>query len=474
MVQQTIGRYEIRQELGEGGMGTVYLAYDPDLEREVALKVLQPQLFMLDSEYAARFEREVKTITALEHGSIVSLYEYGHDNEWHYFVMRLMRGGSLRDRIEEGPLSLQDANQIVQRVGSALAKAHRKGIVHRDLKPGNILFDEDGAAYLGDFGVVKVEDSIDLKTRTGQTLGTPHYMSPELIDGKQIDSRSDIYALGIVLYEMLTGSKPYDHDSSARVIVMQLTAPLPDVLAENPDLPPQVQAIIYKAMAKDPVDRYNSVDQFTRDLQAVVDAPPVTAAAVPPQQPAAKPVSETIAPPIPATKPDPSAEKQEDKSAISQPSETSAPPVPETKPDTSGEKQEDKSAISQPSETSAPPIPATKPDAAAIDQDDKSAISESSTAKDISQVERLSYGKAILHHLALGRGLFYVESLTSETYRRKYLYVAAFILTFLDFAVWLLYYPGFGFGGFTFLIFLAGFVDTLLLCRQQNKLNFGS
>lgn len=445
MVQQTIGRYEIRQELGEGGMGTVYLAYDPDLEREVALKVLQPQLFMLDSEYAARFEREVKTITALEHGSIVSLYEYGHDNEWYYFVMRLMRGGSLRDRIEEGPLSLQDANQIVQRVGSALAKAHRKGIVHRDLKPGNILFDEDGAAYLGDFGVVKVEDSIDLKTRTGQTLGTPHYMSPELIDGKQIDSRSDIYALGIVLYEMLTGSKPYDHDSSARVIVMQLTAPLPDVLAENPDLPPQVQAIIYKAMAKDPVDRYNSVDQFTRDLQAVVDAPPVTAAAVPPQQPAAKPVSETIAPPIPATKPDPSAEKQEDKSAISQPSETSAPP-----------------------------IPATKPDAAAIDQDDKSAISESSTAKDISQVERLSYGKAILHHLALGRGLFYVESLTSETYRRKYLYVAAFILTFLDFAVWLLYYPGFGFGGFTFLIFLAGFVDTLLLCRQQNKLNFGS
>lgn len=305
MTQQTIGRYEIRDELGEGGMGTVYLAYDPKIEREVALKVLQPQLFMHDPEYATRFEREVKTISTLQHGSIVSLYDYGEDGEWLYFVMPVMRGGSLRDRLERGPLSLEEANKIIQRIGKGLAKAHRQGIIHRDLKPGNILFDEDGEAYLSDFGIVKVDDPVGLKTQTGQSLGTPQYMSPEQLDGKEIDPRSDVYSLGIIIYEMLTGIKPYDHPSSARVIVMQLTYPLPDILADHPEFPPKLQELIKTAMAKEPAKRYASVTQLTAALQNAVDAhkkkPPPPKPVSPPvyeRKPveSSKPISEPVRP----------------------------------------------------------------------------------------------------------------------------------------------------------------------------------
>lgn len=305
MTQQTIGRYEIRDELGEGGMGTVYLAYDPKIEREVALKVLQPQLFMHDPEYAARFEREVKTISTLQHGSIVSLYDYGEDGEWLYFVMPIMRGGSLRDRLERGSLSLEETNKIIQRIGKGLAKAHRQGIIHRDLKPGNILFDEDGDAYLSDFGIVKVDDPVGLKTQTGQSLGTPQYMSPEQLDGKEIDLRSDIYSLGIIIYEMLTGIKPYDDPSSARVIVMQLTYPLPDILVDHPEFPPKLQELIKTAMAKEPANRYASINQLTTALQNAVDAhqqqppPPRPKPVSPPvveRKPVEKPVSEPVRP----------------------------------------------------------------------------------------------------------------------------------------------------------------------------------
>ncbi|MEJ2749553.1 MAG: serine/threonine-protein kinase, partial [Anaerolineae bacterium] len=222
MSEKKIGRYEIKSELGRGGMATVYLAYDPVLEREVALKLL-PNYFAHDPEFSARFEREAKTVAALEHGSIVSMYDYGEDGEWPYFVMRLMKGGSLKEQIAKGPMSLEEAAHIVERIAGALDKAHSKGIVHRDLKPGNVMFDEDGEAYLGDFGIVKLAESAESYTRTGNTLGTPAYMSPEQADGKpDIDGRSDIYSLGIILYEMLTGTQPYKHESMPRLMIMHL------------------------------------------------------------------------------------------------------------------------------------------------------------------------------------------------------------------------------------------------------------
>ncbi len=297
MSEKTIGRYQIKRELGRGGMATVYLAYDPVLERDVALKLL-PNYFAHDPEFSARFEREAKTVAALEHGSIVSMYDYGEDGEWPYFVMRLMKGGSLKDRIAQGPMSLEDAARIIQRVAGALDKAHSKEIVHRDLKPGNIMFDEDGEAYLGDFGIVKLAESAESYTRTGNTLGTPAYMSPEQADGKpDIDGRSDIYALGIILYEMLAGTAPYVHDSMPRLLVMHLTEPIPNILTARPDLPLAIQSVIEKAMAKERNERFGTAEEFSAALQAVVNGEE-TAVSSPPSP--AKPEPE-LAPPSPPT-----------------------------------------------------------------------------------------------------------------------------------------------------------------------------
>ncbi len=270
------------------------------------MKVLQPQLFMQDPQFADRFEREARTIASLEHSSVVSLYEFGEDGEWLYIVMRLMEGGTLAERLDQGPLSLEETIAIVRRIGSALDKAHSQGIVHRDLKPANILFDEDGEAFLSDFGIVKAEDATGLKTRTGQALGTPQYMSPEQLEGKEVDGRSDIYSMGIVLYEMLSGSRPYESESTARIIVLQLTAPVPSIVEVNPDLPPGLEAIIQKAMAKEPAERYATAGEVVEALKGVVTKKASPGAAVvaaaqmePPAEakPAAK-ISEEPAAPV--------------------------------------------------------------------------------------------------------------------------------------------------------------------------------
>lgn len=270
MSQKTIGRYEIVEELGRGGMATVYRAYDPTLEREVALKLL-PNYFAHDPEFSARFEREAKTVASLEHSAIVSMYDYGEDGEWPYFVMRLMQGGSLKERIAAGRLEPSEAIRIVDRIAGALDKAHGKGIVHRDLKPGNIMFDEDGEAYLADFGIVKLAEESESYTRTGNTVGTPAYMSPEQADGRpDIDGRSDVYALGIVLYEMLTGATPYVHDSMPRLLVMHLTEPIPNILEARPDLPSAFQEVIEKAMAKERDDRYGTAGALFEASQSAL------------------------------------------------------------------------------------------------------------------------------------------------------------------------------------------------------------
>ncbi len=304
MSEKKIGRYTIKSELGRGGMATVYLAYDPVLEREVALKLL-PTYFAHDPEFSARFEREAKTVAALEHGSIISMYDYGEDGEWPYFVMRLMKGGSLKERIANGPMSLEEAARIVERVAGALDKAHSKNIVHRDLKPGNIMFDEDGAAYLGDFGIVKLAEGSESHTRTGNMLGTEAYMSPEQVDGKpDIDGRSDIYSLGIVLYEMLTGTAPYSHKSRTRLLMMHLEAPTPNLLEKRPDLPPRLQTIIEKAMAKKRENRYATAGEMAEAVQTLLAGKAVAATAIAPSTPpAAKPQPQPTRPAESPTQP---------------------------------------------------------------------------------------------------------------------------------------------------------------------------
>jgi serine/threonine-protein kinase len=296
---RSVGRYEIREELGRGGMAAVYLAHDPKLDRQVALKLMDQQMSS-DPTFAARFEREAKTIAGLEHSAIVSLYDYGEADGWPYLVMRYMKGGSLKALIARGPLSPRQAYRIVQRIGSALDKAHRENIVHRDLKPANILLDEEQEAFLSDFGIVKVaKGDHEFLTQTGETVGTNAYMSPEQVMGQKLDGRSDIYALGLVLHEMLTGKHPYADSAmtSGAMAVAHVQAPVPKVVDSNPDLPAALDEVIGKAMAKAPGDRYATCREMTVALQAALSAPAKTtaAAATVHESPAAAPPKATAA-----------------------------------------------------------------------------------------------------------------------------------------------------------------------------------
>lgn len=254
MHPEKIGRYEIKAELGRGGMATVYRAYDPLFEREVALKVL-PREMMHDEQFRGRFEREAKIIAKLEHAAIVPVYDVGQENNQPFFVMRYMAGGSLSDKMANEPLPLEEVARIVQRVAAALDYAHSKGIIHRDLKPGNILFDETDDPYISDYGIAKLSQS--QTNLTGSSIiGTPTYMSPEQAQGEDIDSRSDIYSLGVIVYEMLSNTLPYEANTPLGVVFKHVSEPIPHILDVNPQLPTATEAVIEKAMAKKKEDRF--------------------------------------------------------------------------------------------------------------------------------------------------------------------------------------------------------------------------
>jgi serine/threonine protein kinase len=261
------GRYEIKAEIGRGGMATVYHAYDPRFEREVALKVL-PSAMLHDPQFRTRFEREAKTIAMLEHPAIVPVYDFGEEQGQPYFVMRYMTGGSLTDRMKKGPMPIQDVVHLFDRLSPALDEAHSKGIIHRDLKPGNILFDQYGEPYVSDFGIAKIA-STQTNVTGSAIMGTPAYMSPEQAQGEGIDGRSDIYGLGVILFELLTGTQPYHGDTPMSVVVKHITDPIPHILDIKPDLPPAIEAVIEKAMAKNREERYATVKDLTHALDLV-------------------------------------------------------------------------------------------------------------------------------------------------------------------------------------------------------------
>ncbi|MCL4261751.1 MAG: serine/threonine protein kinase [Anaerolineae bacterium] len=284
MNPQTFGRYEIKEQLGRGGFASVFRAYDPRFKRDVAVKVLPRELLLDDPQFRTRFEREAETIAALEHPAIVPVYDFGEENGQPYLVMRLMAGGSLAERITQGPLPTAEAAHILRRIGSALDRAHERGVIHRDLKPGNILFDQYGEAFLADFGIVRLTQAGGTLTATGGMVGTPAYMSPEQIRGSQLDGRTDIYALGIIVFEMLTGKKPYDADTPAMMLVKQITEPMPRVLSVNPDLPPGCEYVITRATAKEAADRFDKAGEMADTLASALqgqtfDLPPTQAAA---------------------------------------------------------------------------------------------------------------------------------------------------------------------------------------------------
>lgn len=264
-----IDRYELLEELGRGGMAQVYRARDTRIQRQVAIKLL-PREYMHDANFKARFEREAQTIAALEHPAIVPIHDYGEHEGQPYLVMRYMAGGSLADLIRKGPMSVYEAATVLGRIGSALDYAHGRGVVHRDLKPANVMFDEAGHAYLSDFGIARLADATVTLTKSGVFIGTPAYMSPEQIQGDlELDGRSDVYALGIILFEMLSGQQPYSADTPAKVMMKHVLDPVPQFRDLDPELLPDANRIVEHALAKDREERYSAALELAGEVAAL-------------------------------------------------------------------------------------------------------------------------------------------------------------------------------------------------------------
>ncbi|HIP96746.1 MAG TPA: hypothetical protein EYH32_05965, partial [Anaerolineae bacterium] len=260
-----IGQYHIIEQIGKGGMATVYKAYQPNLDRYVAVKVLTPGLAG-NRGFIARFEREARAVARLRHRNILTVFDYGRQGDVFYLVTEYVSGGTLRGRLG-WPQDLTYVVGIISQVGDALAHAHRQGMIHRDVKPGNILMVEEDWPLLSDFGLAKmVEDSLQL-TASGASVGTPQYMSPEQAQGLAVDRRSDIYSLGAVLYEAVTGRPPFGPDSPIAVILRQINEPITPPHTLRSDLPAEMERIILKALAKSPADRYQRMEEFLADLQ---------------------------------------------------------------------------------------------------------------------------------------------------------------------------------------------------------------
>jgi Tol biopolymer transport system component/serine/threonine protein kinase len=299
MTVEKIDRYEIKNELGRGGMATVYLAHDPRFERDVAVKAL-PREFLHDPQFRARFEREAKTIAALDHPAIVPVFDFGEHDGQPYLVMRYMAGGSLAERMAKSPIPLPDIAVIVKEIAPGLDAAHRKGVVHRDIKPGNILFDAYDKAYVADFGVVKLAEAT--MTLTMGTIGTPQYMSPEQALGQdELDGRSDIYSLGVVVYQLLCGKLPFEATTPAALIHAHVYDPPPDIRGINPDVPAAVKAVVEKALSKERGDRYSTTQEFAAALAEAIELPATQVTADAEELPAAP--ETTVLADEPAAKP---------------------------------------------------------------------------------------------------------------------------------------------------------------------------
>ncbi len=257
------GRYQIQGELGRGAMGVVYRGYDPTIGRTVAIKTIL--LEAGDPEMLKRFRREAHAAGILSHPNIVTIYDAGEDNGVFYIAMELVEGETLQKVLARGSLPLEQACPIVEQVGAALDHAHGRQIIHRDIKPANIIL-SGGVAKVMDFGVAKMASAAI--TSTGQVLGTPSYMSPELVKGAAVDGRSDIFSLGVVLYEMLTGAKPFVGDTITTVIYKIIGEQPEPPSAVNPALDPGLNAVVLKALAKDPNERYAACAELAADLKS--------------------------------------------------------------------------------------------------------------------------------------------------------------------------------------------------------------
>jgi len=290
------GRYEIDSVLGEGGMAKVFRGTDNVLGRTVAVKVLAPR-FAKDNQFVARFRREAQAAAALNHPNVVSIYDTGSENGIHWIVMEYVDGRTLKDVIrEEGPLLPERAVEIGQSICLALATAHDKGLVHRDIKPGNIMLTPPGETKVMDFGIARAIAGADTLTQTAAVLGTAAYLSPEQAQGKPVDARSDIYAVGCVLFEMLTAHPPFEGDSPVAIAYKHVRETPTPPSRFNGDVPKELDAVVLKCLAKNPDNRYQTTRELAEDLQRLSRGQPVMATPVLPGDPTevvSRPVSET-------------------------------------------------------------------------------------------------------------------------------------------------------------------------------------
>src|SRR5215203_3577259 len=262
-------RYDVGRPLGSGGMGEVFLARDRVLGRDVALKVLRKQ-FAGDEEFAERFKREAMSAASLSHPNIVQVYDRGETEEGSsYIAMEYVPGGTLKEKIlGDGPLGTREAAALGAQVAAALGAAHDRGMVHRDIKPQNVLLTDRGDAKVADFGIARAGSSVTI-SRTGSVLGTAGYMSPEQALGKSATPKSDLYSLGVVLYEALTGELPYTADNPIAVSMKHVNQPVRSPREIDPTIPEGMNALVTRLMAKNPEDRYEDADELADDLRRV-------------------------------------------------------------------------------------------------------------------------------------------------------------------------------------------------------------
>ena len=272
-IGQTLnGRYVIQELLGQGGMSAVYKASDPNLKRVVAIKLIHPHLAM-DNQFVQRFEEEAAAVASLRHPNIVQVYDFNSDKDVAYMVLEFIPGETLQDHLkrlaaQNRSMSIESAIKYTINMCEALGYAHQRGMIHRDIKPANIMLDVFGQAILMDFGIVKIIGG-NQHTATGAVMGTARYMSPELIRSEPADARSDIYSLGVTLYEMLSGKTPFNADSAMTLMMMHLNDPVPDPRVLRNDLPPSLVEILKKVLAKDRNQRYQSTAELANDLKKV-------------------------------------------------------------------------------------------------------------------------------------------------------------------------------------------------------------
>jgi serine/threonine protein kinase len=267
-------RYQILGELGRGGMGIVYQAYDKQLKEQVAIKLLSP-LLSTDQEALERLTREVSLARRVTHPNVIRIHDLSEVNGLHYVSMEYFSGVNLKEHLKQrGPLSIMHAYQLLAQICDGLEAAHSQGVIHRDLKAQNIMVAASGQCKIIDFGLAR---SVHLEgmTATGLIMGTPEYMAPEQVSGKHVDERADIYALGVILFEMLTGRVPFTGDSAINVGFQQLKDPPPLPRSINPQIPEEVERIILKALEKDPIRRYRTVSELRKNFESAAGSMPV-------------------------------------------------------------------------------------------------------------------------------------------------------------------------------------------------------